>query len=55
MHMLRQWCSLRMLHRTCEEMHGSVRLCGLAMPNSFCTPIYFEARGVKKYSIPYVI
>ena len=26
MHMLRQACSLSMLHRTCEKLHGGVGL-----------------------------
>ena len=30
---LRQGCSLSMLHRTYEKMHGGVRLGGLSMPN----------------------
>ena len=29
--MLRQSCSLSMLYRTCEYLHGSVRLGGLDM------------------------
>ena len=43
--MLRQWCSLSMLHRTCEYMHEGVRLGGLRMPHGWCTlhmPIYFN-------------
>ena len=33
MGMLRQGCSLSILHRTCEKVHGGVRLGGLGMPN----------------------
>ena len=33
MHMLRQGCSLSILHRTCEKLHGGVRLGGLSIPN----------------------
>ena len=49
MHMLRQWCSLSMLHRTCESMHWGVRLGGLSMPNgcTLCMPIYFKTWGIK--------
>ena len=36
--MLRQGCSLGMLHRTCENVHGGVRLGGLGMPNILCMP-----------------
>ena len=50
--MLRQGCSLSMLHRTCKNMHGGVRLCGLGMPNILHMPFYFKPRGIKKYSIP---
>ena len=35
--MLRQWCSLNMLHRTCEYMHWGARLGGLSMPKGWCT------------------
>ena len=31
--MLRQGCSLSMLHRTCKKVHGGIRLGGLGMPN----------------------
>ena len=43
--MLRQWCSLSMLHRTCENMYRDVRLGRLNMPNGWCTLhmlIYFK-------------
>ena len=33
-----------MLHRTCEKLHGSVRLGGLSMPNVMCMPFYFKPR-----------
>ena len=49
--MLRQGCSLSMLQRTCEKMHGGVRFGGLSMPNILHMPFYFKPRGVKKYSI----
>ena len=58
MHMLRQYCSLSMLHRTCKNMHGGVWLGGLRMPNGWhtlCMPIYFKAWGIKKYSVPYMV
>ena len=45
MHMLKQWCSLSMLQRFCENMHGGVALGGLSMPNEWCTlcmSIYFK-------------
>ena len=50
MHMLRQGCSLSMLHRTCEKLHWGVRLGGLGMPNILCMPFYFKCSGIKKYS-----
>ena len=53
--MLRQRCSLSMLHRTCEKVHGGVRLGGLGMPSILCMPFYFKPRGAKKYSIPYMV
>ena len=53
--MLRQGCSLSMLHRTCEKVHWGVRLCALGMSNILHMPFYFKPRGVKKYSIPYVM
>ena len=53
--MLRQGCSLSMLHRTCENVHGGVRLCGLGMPNILCMLFYFKPRGIKKYSIPFMV
>ena len=52
--MLRQGCSLSMLHRTCEKVHGGVRLDGLGMPNILCMP-FFKPRSVKKYSISYMV
>ena len=42
--MLRQGCSLSMLHRTCEPVHWSVRLDGLGMPNILHMPLYFKPR-----------
>ena len=56
--MFRQWCSLSMLHRTCENIHGSVGLGGLSKLNrwyTLCMPIYFEPWGIKKYSVPYMV
>ena len=56
--MLRQWCSLSLFHRTCENMHGGVGLGRLSMPNGWCTmhmPIYFNPWGIKKYSVPYMV
>ena len=56
--MLRQWCSLSMLNRTCEYMHRADRLGRLSMPNGWCTlymPIYFQPWGIKKYSVPYMV
>ena len=50
--MLRQRCSLSMLHRTCEKVHGGVRLGGLGMPNNLHMPFHFKPRGVKRNSIP---
>ena len=55
---LRQRCSQSMLQRTCEYMHGSVRLGELGMSNGWCTlymPFYFKPWGIKKYSIPYMM
>ena len=40
--MLRQECSLSMLHRTCEKVHVGVRLGGLGMPNILSMPFYFK-------------
>ena len=53
--MLRQGCSLSMLHRTCEKVHGGARWGGPGMPNILCMPFYFKARGVKKYPIPFMV
>ena len=53
--MLRQECSLSMLHKTCEKLHGSVRLGGLIMPNILCMPFYFKPKGVKENPIPYMV
>ena len=39
--MLRQGCSLSILHRTCENMHEGVSLCGLGMPNILHMPFLF--------------
>ena len=55
MWMLRQWYSLSMLHRTCDKLHGEVRLGGLGMPNVMWMPFYFKPRGDKKYFIPYMV
>ena len=55
MYMLRQKCSLSMAHRTCEYVHGGVRLGGLGMPNIVCMPFYFKPRGIKKYSISHMV
>ena len=56
--MLRQWCSLSILHRTCKNMHRGVGLGRLSKPNGCCTlhmPIYFKPWGIKKYSVPYMV
>ena len=53
--MLRQRHSLSMLHRTCEKVHWGVRLGGYGIPNILCMPLYFNPRGIKKYSIPYMV
>ena len=53
--MLRLGCFLSMFHRTCEILHGGVRLGGLSIPNILCMPFYFKPRGIKKYSIPYML
>ena len=45
--MLRQGCSLSMVHRTCENCQG-VRLGRLSMPNIMGMPFYFKSRGIKK-------
>ena len=55
MYMLRQGCSLSMLHRTCEKLHGGVKLGGLSMPNIMHVPFYFKPRGIKKNPIPYMV
>ena len=52
--MLREACSLSTLYRTCENVHGGVRLGGLGMPNILHIPFYFKPRDIKKYSIPYM-
>ena len=41
--MLRQGCSLSMLHRTCEILHGNVRLDGLRMPNILHMPFFLSS------------
>ena len=46
--MLKQGCSLSMLHRTCEKVPGGVSLGGLGMPNILCMPFNFKPRGGKK-------
>ena len=52
--MLRQRCSLSMLHGTCEKLLGGVRIGGLSMSNILGMPFYFEPRGIEKYSIQYI-
>ena len=52
--MCRQRYSLCMLHRTCESVHGGVRLGGQGMLNILYMLSYFKARGIKKYSISYM-
>ena len=55
---LRQWCSLSMLHRSCENMYGGVGFGGLSMLNGWCSlwmPIYFKPWGIEKYSVPYMV
>ena len=49
--MFRQGCPLSMLHRTCENVHGVVRLGGMGMPDILHMPFYFKPRDIKKYSI----
>ena len=53
--MLRQGCSLSMLHRTCEKLHGGVRLGGLCMLKIMHMPFYFKPRGNKENPIPYMV
>ena len=53
--MLREGCSLSMLHRICEKLQGGIRLGGLSMPNIMHMPFYFKPRGIRKYPIPYVV
>ena len=48
MYMLRQGCFLSMLLRTCEKVHGGIRLAGLGMPNILCIPFYFKPMDIKK-------
>ena len=50
---LRQGCSLSMLHRTCEKVHGGVRLGGLRLPNIMYMPCYLNPGDINKYPIPY--
>ena len=49
--MLRQVCSLSMLHTTYEKVHGGVRLGGLSMPNILQMLFYFKPMDSKKYSM----
>ena len=44
-----------MLHRTCEKLHGGVRLGGLSIPSILYMPLNFQPRGVKMYSLPYMV
>ena len=53
MSMLRQGCSLGMFHRTCEKLHGGVRVGGLSMPNIMCMPFYFKPQGIFNISYPW--
>ena len=53
--MLREGCSLSMLHTTCEKLHRGVWSGGLSMSNIMCMHFYFEPRGIKMYSIPYIV
>ena len=46
--MLRQGCSLSMLHKANENMHGGVRLYRLGIPNILHMPFYFKPRGITK-------
>ena len=55
MHMLSQEYSLSMLHRTCEKLHGGVRLGALSMPNILYMPFYFKPRGIKENPIPLMV
>ena len=52
--MLRQGCSLSMLHRTYKN-HMVVRMDGLSMPNILSMPFYFKPRGLKENPIPCVV
>ena len=47
MHMFIKGCSLSMFHRSCEKLHGGVRLGRLGMPNFLCMAIYFKPMGVQ--------
>ena len=53
--MLRQGCSLHMLHRFCKQLHGGLRLGALRMPSILHMPFYFKPRGVEENPIPYMI
>ena len=48
MHMLRPRCSLGMLHRTCDIVHGGVGFGRLRMPigYTFYVPINFKPWGI---------
>ena len=51
--MLRQGCSLSMLHRTFEKVHRGVRLAGLGMPNILCMP-FILSPGVLRRTISHI-
>ena len=51
--MLRQGCSLSMLHRICKKLHGGVRLDGLRMPNILHMP-FIVSPGVLRGTLSYI-
>ena len=53
MYMLRQGCSLSMLHRTCEKVHGDVRLGGLGMSN-ICACLFILSPRVLRSTLSHI-
>ena len=47
MHMLRQGCSLNMLHRTCENVHRGVRFWS-------CTYLFILSPGVLRSTLSHI-
>ena len=43
-----------MLHRTCENVHGGVRLGGLGIPNILHMPFYFKGPGVLRSNLSHI-